>query len=117
MGTDFLCAIAHKPPPACIPLGDADAVVIATTDGIRAHIGHFGDSKYYFIYEVRKDPRFPELEVVVNPFREGEEEHKHGNMAKRRGLLELFKNPDALVATFFGPGGKEFFRSHGISRL
>ena len=89
-------------------------VVIATTDGIRVHIGHFGDAKYYFIYEVRKDPRFPDLEVVRNPYRGEEEEHGHGNRAKREGLLRLFGGPDAIVATFFGPGGEEFFRSHGV---
>ena len=89
-------------------------VVIATTDGIRVHIGHFGDAKFYFIYEVRKDPRFPKLEVVENPCRDEEEEHGHGNRAKREGLLRLFNNPDAIVATFFGPGGEEFFRSHGV---
>ncbi len=88
-------------------------VVIATTDGIRVHIGHFGDTKYYFIYEVGKDPRFPKLEVVENPFKD-KEEHGHGNRAKREGLLRLLNNPDAIVATFFGPGGEEFFRSHGV---
>jgi len=89
-------------------------VVVATSDGIRVHIGHFGDAKYYFIYDVGKDPRFPKLEIVENPFRGEEEEHGHGNRAKREGLLRLFRGPDAVVATFFGPGGEEFFRSRGV---
>ncbi len=91
-------------------------VCVATDDGVKVKIGHFGDAAYYLVYEVREGK--PVLVVrVENPYRGS---HEHGEEAeergKRRGILELLKRYgcDAIVATAFGPGGREFMERHGL---
>ena len=56
------------------------------------------------------------IKKIPNPFRK-EREYHHGEVRRRQGLINLFKmlgKVDAVVSTFFGPGGEEFFRKHGI---
>ena len=48
------------------------------------------------------------IKKIPNPFRK-EREYHHGEVRRRQGLINLFKmlgKVDAVVSTFFGPGGE-----------
>jgi len=93
-------------------------VAIATDDGQRVKIGHFGDARYYLHY-VREEDGWRLIRRVENPYA-GHEHHHHGHHGghrherKRRRILELNHDCTHLVATAFGPGGKEFMESQGL---
>jgi len=84
-------------------------VVIPTDDCKKVKVGHFGDARYYLFYEVKDKPRL--LKKIENPYKDIEEEH--GTSRKREKILELIKDADIVVYTFFGPGGEEFMVKHG----
>ena len=86
-------------------------VVVPTDDEKFVKLGHFGDAKYY-LHFIREDGSWKLVRKVENPFKE-EEEHEHGTQKKRKLILELNKNCDIFVYTFFGPGGEEFMKAHG----
>ena len=87
-------------------------VAVPTSDGKRVHLGHFGDAKYYYFYELGPDG----WRLVCkreNPYA-GEHHHEgHGEEGKRQKILELVKDADVLVAVAFGPGGKDYMEAHG----
>jgi len=91
-------------------------VVVATDDGVKVKLGHFGDAKQYIFYEVTEQG-IREVKRLENPFKGEEEEHMHGVLRKRLKLLELFGSIDAVVSTFFGPGGEDFFKERGIDAI
>ncbi len=90
-------------------------VVIASDDGLKIKLGHFGDAKYYLIYDISSNKPCL-IKKVENPFRE-EEKHVHGVTGKRKKIvtfLRKFGDLKAVASTFFGPGGEEFFIKQGI---
>ncbi|KSW11552.1 hypothetical protein CF15_01575 [Pyrodictium occultum] len=94
---------------------------MATDDGERVKLGHFGDARYYLHY-VRCGSEGWRLERrVENPYASrghGSEEHgEHGGKGhggKRAKILELNRGCNAIVATALGPGGREFMEKHGL---
>ncbi len=87
-------------------------IAIATDDGVKVKIGHFGDATYYHIYRVDNSDIIFERRIE-NP--EGlHSKHMHGEEGKRGRLLSLLGGVDAVVSTFYGPGGVEFFEKHGV---
>jgi len=92
-------------------------VAIATDDGKRVKIGHFGDAKLYLHY-VRSENGWKLVRRVENPYAgHGHDHHGHGGHQhgeKRRRILELNKDCTHIVATAMGPGGREFMESHGL---
>lgn len=97
-------------------------VAIATDDGERVKIGHFGDAKFYLHY-VRGEDGWRLVRRVENPYaghghghgHHGHHEHGgHRDEEKRRRILELNRGCTHIVATAMGPGGKEFMESHGV---
>lgn len=93
-------------------------VVVASDDGM-VYVGHFGDAPRYRFYELRGGS-WVEVYARENPYRgehEHHHEHHHGHggeeHGKRRKILQLISGADILVATFFGPGGREYMERHG----
>ncbi|OQX93947.1 MAG: hypothetical protein B6I17_00850 [Tenericutes bacterium 4572_104] len=74
-------------------------VVCATDDLIHFADDHFGDAKYYQLYEIT-DKYIQKLEEIDNTANIEYEVHKH----KAINVLKLFhgKNIDAMVNTAFG---------------
>ncbi len=76
-------------------------IVIATDNGVEIKLGHFGDAKHYFIYQVDSE-NVNLIKKIPNPFRK-EREYHHGEVRRRQGLINLFKmfgKVDAVVSTF-----------------
>ncbi len=87
-------------------------VAVATDDGEKVRLGHFGDAAYYYIYRVDESSTVLEKRIENPERRRGE--HVHGEEGKRRRLLKLLEGVDAVVSTFYGPGGTGFFEKHGV---
>ncbi len=91
-------------------------VCVATDDGVKVKIGHFGDAAYYLIYDVGPE-RITLVARLENPYRG---RHEHGEEAEERGkrkaIVEMLKSKgcEAIVATAFGPGGKEYMEKSGL---
>ncbi len=75
-------------------------VAIGTDDLTTIRSGHFGESKYFKIFEV-EDGRATEKEVRKNPFLqpESEDTHHHGEAKKIMGFL---KDCDIFIARSMG---------------
>ena len=86
---------------------------VATSDGKTVHKGHFGDAAQYYIYDLSTGTPLL-VRKIDNPYH-GHREHGHGETWKRRSLLELLGHPDYVVATFYGPGGEEFFKKNKVN--
>ena len=89
---------------------------IATDEGIKVKIGHFGDAKYYFHYVIDNAKRPVLIKIVENIYKDGDEHHHHhhGHGEKRRKIHSLNKDCQTIVTTFLGPGGEEYMIQHGI---
>ncbi len=90
-------------------------VCVATDDGIKVKIGHFGDAAYYLVYDV-EDDKITLVERVENPFRGHHEHGEEAEKGKRPRIVELLKRHgcEAIVATAFGPGGREYMERSGL---
>lgn len=88
-------------------------VCVATDDFLYVKKGHFGDARYYAAYEPRPRGGWRLARIVENPLA-GEHEHGHGEEGKRRRIYEMVSGCDVIVATFFGPGGREYMESRGL---
>ncbi|MEB3757226.1 MAG: hypothetical protein GSR79_10300 [Desulfurococcales archaeon] len=90
-------------------------IAVATSDEKLVHIGHFGEAKFYIIFDCSKDPVI--VDKVKNIF--SDMGHELGNMEarKRRGIHNILKalGVSRLVATAMGPGGRRFFEDRGIT--
>ncbi|MEB3760097.1 MAG: hypothetical protein GSR72_03930 [Desulfurococcales archaeon] len=90
-------------------------ISIATDDGIKVKIGHFGDAKYYFHYVLDNKGRPVLIKIIENIYKDEEEHgHHHGNEEKREKIHLLNKYCQIIVTTFLGPGGEEYMENHGI---
>ncbi len=90
-------------------------IAVATDDGVKVKIGHFGDAAYYHIYRIDNNNIVLERRIK-NPESE-HEKHVHGEEGKRRRILSILGDVNAVISTFYGPGGTEFFKKHGITPL
>jgi len=71
-------------------------------DETRLSEEHFGDAKYYLIYEVKEDGSYRLVEKRVNTVREMEE-REHGDPRKFRAVVELLSDVDVFLAGRMGP--------------
>jgi predicted Fe-Mo cluster-binding NifX family protein len=81
-------------------------ITFATDDGKSFMDRHFGDSKYYDIYEISEtDSKF--VKRIKNTTEEDNEEI-HADPKKAKGVSQLFKKEDVkvLVSKVFGPNIK-----------
>ena len=102
-------------------------VSVASDDGEKVKLGHFGDARFYLHY-AWEDGGWRLVRKIENPYRgehhheHGEEEeeehhhhhHGHGHGGKREKIYELNKDCTAIVATAFGPGGGEYMERRGL---
>jgi len=90
-------------------------VAVATSDEKLVHIGHFGEAKFYIIFDCSKDPVI--VDKVKNVFSDMGHELGNEEARKRRGIHDILKalGVSRLIATAMGPGGKRFFENRGIS--
>ncbi len=63
---------------------------------------HFGDSRYYLIYEVREDGTYKLIEKRLNRVREMEE-REHGDPRKFKAIDSLLEDVDVFLAGRMGP--------------
>ncbi len=80
-------------------------VAFATTDGQTMFDGHFGDARFYPVYEIDKN-HLNHLKTIENTT-QGDEEHDehHGDPKKAQGIGKLMKQNgvQVLVGKAFGP--------------
>ena len=90
-------------------------VCVATDDGIKVKIGHFGDAAYYLVYDVTRDS-IRMVKRLDNPYRGSHEHGEEAEKGKRRNIIEMLKKEgcEAVVSTAFGPGGKEAMERSGL---
>lgn len=88
-------------------------VCIATDDFLHVKRGHFGDARYYAAYERGERGEWRLAWIAENPYA-GVHEHGGGEEGKRRRIYEMVSGCDIIVATFFGPGGREYMESRGL---
>ncbi len=76
-------------------------VACATDDGINFVSRHFGDAKYYYIFELIDDD-YVFVEKITNT---SDEEKQHADPLKAKNILALLKeqNVEVGVAKMFGP--------------
>ncbi len=87
-------------------------VAVATDNCLEVKKGHFGDARFYAHYSW--DPRRKTWNLVrlaENPYAG---EHEGEEKGKRPRICEMNRECDFIVATFFGPGGREFMESRGL---
>lgn len=81
-------------------------VAFATDDGEKYIDNHFGDAKYYDVYEIlESESKF--IKRISNTTEEDDEEI-HADPKKAKGVVSLFKNEDiqTVVSKVFGPNIK-----------
>ncbi|MCE4614096.1 MAG: hypothetical protein F7B60_01010 [Desulfurococcales archaeon] len=90
-------------------------IAVATSDGKVVHIGHFGEAKFYLIFDCSSGEPVV-VDRVENVFSDMGHELDSEEARKRRGIHEILAGlgVSRLVATAMGPGGKRFFENRGI---
>ena len=81
-------------------------VAFATDDGKTFMDRHFGDAEYYDVYEISEtDSKF--IKRIINTTEE-DDESKHADTEKAKGVAGLFKNENikVVVSKVFGPNIK-----------
>ena len=81
-------------------------VAFATDDGEKYIDNHFGDAKYYDVYEIlESESKF--IKRISNTT-EDDDEEIHADPKKAKGVVSLFKNEDiqTVVSKVFGPNIK-----------
>jgi len=81
-------------------------VAFATDDGEKYIDNHFGDAKYYDVYEIfESESKFIKR---INNTTEDDDEEIHADPKKAKGVVSLFKNEDiqTVVSKVFGPNIK-----------
>lgn len=74
-------------------------VAFASNDGILLADSHFGDAKYFFIYEINgKEYRFVEKRENTTG-----EELEHGDEVKARSITSILRDVHVLVSYRMGP--------------
>jgi len=77
-------------------------VAVATDDGVNLTRSHFGDAKFYYIYELGPDKEPRLIEVRENSTRDIEEQG-HGDPRKFQAVIELLADVDVFIAWVMGP--------------
>jgi len=78
-------------------------IAFGTDDGKKLKAdGHFGMSKYFYIYEFYNGKEFF-VERRENVEFKGDESMKHGDPAKARATASVLENINVVVGTSFGP--------------
>lgn len=78
-------------------------IAFGTDDGEKLKTsGHFGMSKYFYIYEFSDDKEVF-VERRENVKFEGDESMKHGDPDKERATSSVLKNINVIVSARFGP--------------
>lgn len=80
-------------------------IACATDDGKKFITRHFGDANYYYIFKF-EEGKFVHIDTVANTT---EEEKKHADPVKAKGIVELLnkKNVDVAMTKVFGPNIKK----------
>ena len=81
-------------------------VAFATDNGKTFMDRHFGDAKFYDVYEISEnDSKF--IKRIINTIEE-DNEHVHADPEKAKGIAGLFKNENikVVVSEAFGPNIK-----------
>ena len=76
-------------------------IACGTNDGKTFCLDHFGDSKYFLIYEI--DSETLEMIFLEKINNNSEEEDGHGDPKKARNISEILKDVEVLVAFAMGP--------------
>jgi predicted Fe-Mo cluster-binding NifX family protein len=74
-------------------------IAFSTNNGDLLVDDHFGDGKYFDIYEVRND----NIVFVERRINTSGEEEKHGDPVKARKILEILKDVDIAIGYRMGP--------------
>ncbi len=85
-------------------------LAIATDDGQNYTSEHFGDARYFDIYELTPEGYTFLRRVENTTEREHDhEEHHHGDKQKAQGIIQILKqhNVNVMVAKVFGPNIKK----------
>ncbi len=90
---------------------DSLRVAIASNDGIHFNKEHFGDSDYYYIYELGKE----HIEFIkkINNVAKDIEEKGHADPEKAGGVSKVLKkeNIQVVVSGVFGPNLKRITKN------
>ncbi len=76
-------------------------IACGTDDSQNFTTEHFGDSKYFLIYEC--DSEIGKIVFLEKRKNNSEEEEKHGDPKKAKGISEILKEVPVLLAFAMGP--------------
>lgn len=90
---------------------DSLRVAIASNDGINFNKEHFGDSNYYYIYEMGKD-QISFIKKINNAAKDIEEK-SHADLNKAGGVSKILKkeNIQVVLSGVFGPNLKRITKN------
>jgi len=74
-------------------------IAASTEDGEHLTRGHFGDGKFFLIYEVSPDG----YQLIERRENTSPDEEEHGSKEKARGIASILRDVDALLGFQFGP--------------
>jgi len=87
-------------------------IAFGTDDGEKLKTdGHFGMSKYFYIYEFSNGKEFF-MERRENVKFQGDESMKHGDPAKARATASVLENINVVVGKSFGPNITRLLRKY-----
>lgn len=76
-------------------------IACGTNDGIKFTTEHFGDSKFFLIYEVNSETL--EIIFIEKIENNSQEEKMHGDSLKAKNISEILNNVKILLAFTMGP--------------
>ena len=91
-------------------------IAIATDDGITLRFGHFGDAKFFHIYEKQGD-NFKLVEVRNNPFLDEDDAHVHNDQRKAQKILDFLSDCEVFVAHSMGIKSRNYLEKKGIKAI
>ncbi len=74
-------------------------IAVSTEDGEEITRDHFGEGKFFLIYEIGKDG----YALIERRENTSPEEEEHGSEIKARGIMYLLKDIPVLLGFQFGP--------------
>ena len=88
-------------------------VAIATDDGITCIMRHFGDARYYYLYDINESG-YQFITKLENTVDIKENESVHGDPQKASGIGKLLKQHqvNTAVAKVFGPNIKRLVKQY-----
>jgi len=87
---------------------------IATEDGITCIERHFGDARYYYLYDIDEVAGFHCIAKIENTVDVEEKEDAHGDPRKASGIGSLLKQQqvNTAVSKVFGPNIKRLMKQY-----